>query len=326
MSDLIKISNVEVLAPVIEVRGEIINSNFAEISEAIRNVLININLEPTTDEEFGQAKQDATSIKEVENALNKAKEEALKQAAGIQALFDDIDDLSGELAKARLKLDKAVTEKTAEIKRDIYGNALSKVIAVSSSHYDKRIFEAMKNKRTLVSLRESASREVVLINAEVNAAREIIAEFEDKHGKSIVLDTAKLELMNAEALRTELQSRVDRLAADEEKKKAQAEAEAAKREIAKMKAEAEEAAKPAPALAQESPLEDSAPSTPEAPAKNHIDKRDEIKAEWDSFSQSVLDAFAMLKISRSNLWHIKNIDRAAKFSAAVNEGWKGVNQ
>lgn len=316
MSESIIISNVEVLSPVIEVKGEIIKSNFAEIRDAIRGGLSNINLEPSSDEEFGQAKQDIANIKTVENALKRAKEETLKQAQDIQSLFAEIDDVAGELAEVRLKLDKAVREQTQKVKGEIHAAAIEKLTVTSLTGYSDRVVQAMKNKRTIKSLQEAAEREVMLINSEVEAANVIMDEFESKHGKAIVLDKIKLERMSEEALRTELQSRVDRLAAEAEAKRLREEAEKAKQEATQAKAEAEEAKKPAPA--------------PQEPVRNAFDKRGNAsevdeREEWKAFEARVFEVFSILKAEGEKLTHPSNKAKLAQFKIAVNTGWKGVN-
>lgn len=226
------------------VTGEVVRGNLDLFKKAITEGLEALNMEPETDEEFGQAEQDVKGLKEAEGLISNGKAEALKQAKDLQALFDELDESGEEVRQARLALEKKVKAKKEEIRKDILADELAKVEAVSQEHYRGRIEQAMKSKRTLKSWRDAAKKERIFINTEVQNARAVIDRFKEKHGESIALDRNKLELMGCEALETELQSRVDRLAAEEARKKAEAEAAAAKAETEAVNKQAEEAGKP----------------------------------------------------------------------------------
>lgn len=308
------------LAPIVEVRGEITNTNFPQIKEMILAGLELVNTEPETDEEFGQAEQDTKNLKLVENALTKAKAEAIKQAEDIERLFADIDDTSEQCRQARLALEKKVKAKKEEIRKDILADELAKVEAVSQEHYRARMEGAMKGKRTLKSWRDAAKKERIAINSEVAKAHELIDRYTAQHGDKIALDRNRLELMGVEALETELQGRVARLAAEVARKKAEAEAAAAKAEAEAVKKQAEEAAKP-PLPAP--PLEDP-PKVDKIPVGRSDDQR-KADAEWQVFKGQVFAALAPLKAARDELECQGNISKATHFANAVNAAWKEVS-
>lgn len=302
------------------VTGEVVRGNLDLFKQAITDGLEALNMEPETDEEFGQAELDVKGLKEAENIIKSGKEEALKQAEDLQALFDELDESGEKVRLARLDLEKKVKSKKEEIRQDILAAELEKVEAVSQEHYRSRIETAMKGKRTLKSWRDAAKKERIAINSEVSKAHEVIDRYTAKHGDKVALDCNKLELMGTEALETELQSRVARLAAEEARKKAEAEAAAAKAEAEAAKKQAAEASKP--------PLPDPPFEDPPKVDKLQVGRSEDQRkadAEWQVFKGRVFAALKPLKEARDDLEHTINQERAAHFSNAVNAAWKEVN-
>lgn len=298
------------------VTGDVQRGNLDLFKNAIISGLQTINLKPSTDVEFGEANETVKKLAEVESLISNAKDEALKQAADLQSLFKELDETNEEVRQARLTLDKVVKAETAKRKSEIIEAGMETVTAVSSEHYRNRVTEAIKGKRTLKSMTEAVDKEVIVINAEVANARTIIAKFTDQHGDKIALDKNRLELMNHEALNIELQSRIDRLAAEAEKKKAQEEAAVARADAEQAKADAapKHEADPLPKPQKVGNIRTSGGSS--GPSADE---------EWKLFTQDIFAAFGGLKDKRAMLKHSSNIEKSTKFAGLVNEAWKAVN-
>ena len=148
------------IIPAIEVRGEIITSNFSEYRAAILEGVASINLALTTDEEFGQADLDAKTLTSVEGALKTCKESCLAQAVQPQALFDEIDETSEEVRKARLNLENQIKKRKEEVKSELIEDALA-TYDIDPRDARKQFLpglqNAIKGKRTLDSMRTALS-------------------------------------------------------------------------------------------------------------------------------------------------------------------------
>jgi len=112
---------------VIQLTGEITDTNFEEWQKDLIERIEGINLELKTEEEFGIASHHVTELKKAELALKEAKQSAIEQAADIQKLFAAIDDVSDAARTARLALDKQIKTRKEEIKEEIVNGGISRI-------------------------------------------------------------------------------------------------------------------------------------------------------------------------------------------------------
>lgn len=320
---------------VIEAKGEIVSSNFAEFAEQVRARLAEFNTDLRTDEDFDQAAADAKIIAGAEAALKAAKEKALADAEQLHALFAQMDDLTGELAKARLSLTKQINEQKEKVKASIIEAELTQLECDKSMRETFRPFiaEATKGKKNFQTMREATSVARTICNDKIGRAKRMLDEFVAEHGETLLPDRRNLEVTDPTALVGELRRRVEAAAAQAEAKRLREEAEKAKREAAEARAKAEEEAakreveriatttpepREEPAMAEPGPATESTTAEVEA----GIDRL----VEWNEFATVVKDVFAQLKPARALLMDPQNISRAAAFALLVNQAWKEVNK
>lgn len=266
----------------IEVTGMVTASNLAEYKAHALAVFESINRELVTDDQFADAEKTIKWAGEVESRLAAAKQHALSQTESIDALFRTIDDISSEARRVRLDLDKLVKARKDTIRLEIVTGG-AQALSAHLESLNKRLGKsympsvpadfagAIKNKRTLESMRDSVA--TALANAKIEASaiadriqanlttlRELGADHtflfsdtativlkapDDLHliVKSRIADHKAAEVVKEEATRVRIQA--------EEQAKAQAAADA---EIAAAKLASEEAiakaAQPAPIVVQ----------------------------------------------------------------------------
>lgn len=92
----------------IEVSGAVTASNLAEFKASALAVLGGINRDLQTDADFADAEQTVKWCGDVESRIKAAKENALAQTASIEEAFRVMDDVSAEVRRVRLDLDKLV--------------------------------------------------------------------------------------------------------------------------------------------------------------------------------------------------------------------------
>ena len=100
----------------IVIDSQIADTNFEEWKVPLLAVIETANKTLQTDEEFVQAEADVKTLKASEDALKSAKEAALKKAEDVFKLFNDIDEVSGAAADARLALQKQIKNRKQIIK------------------------------------------------------------------------------------------------------------------------------------------------------------------------------------------------------------------
>ena len=108
----------------IAITGKITASNFSEWKQSLIDVVKGSKRELTSDEDFVQADADVKNLKAGEDALAEAKDKALEQAAEINQLFTDIDEVSTEARDARLNLQSQIKKRKEEIKTQIIDGGL----------------------------------------------------------------------------------------------------------------------------------------------------------------------------------------------------------
>lgn len=303
----------------IKITGEIIESNFEDFKSRAQAHLQTINLEPATDAEFGEATEVVKGLKNAEDALKSAKEEALSKMEAVYSLFTGVDELTEEVRSMRLKLDKAVKTQKQKVKDEIILDALGSLVTTRNlPHFKSLIIEGVKGKRTIDSIESSAKAVVESANNGILESREVIESFTSKHGTSLVPDSDELELNDVELVKSKLETRLERYEREEIEKAQKA------KELAEAKA-AQEAAKPEPVA---EPVAEEVKPTP-VPTAEEAPKREEgmtADQEFAWFKGEVVKAFAPVKAARQNLKHSENSEKAEAFAKALGEAWKVFNQ
>lgn len=317
-----------VLLPiVIEVRGEIVSSNFAAFAALVRTRLSEINRSLATDDDFDQADKDSRAIKSAEADLKSAKERALSQSEDLQRLWDGIDGLSGELAKARLELEAQIKRRKEEVKVDVINAALARFDEIDApgakAIFRRSVEESVKGKRTVDSMKKAANQVMVIHLATIRNNRQAIETFEEGHGTTMTLDRHELELKSNDSVNAELRRRFDLKKAADENKRLAAEAETAKIEAKAAVKQAEEAGKP-----PLPPTRTAASGTQGDPGDNPFlaggatgSRQPTEHSEWDAFEKAFLAAFAPLKAARAALTFPRNISRAQLLANSLNSTW-----
>jgi len=323
----------EAITLIIEAKGEIISSNFPAFAEVVRAHLATFNRDLKTDDEFDQADADAKKIATAEAALKLAKQKALGDAEQLNALFAQIDDLSGDLSTARLDLQKQVAKRKEEVRAELIEEHLA--MFDIDPHDALRQFQAgmlamIKGKRTVDSMRTALRVYTATSQAIITKSRGIVNAFRDTHGPAMVMDSRELELQKPEAVEAELRRRLEAKKASDERELLKADADKARSEAdAARVALAESTKPPLPPSGQPA-----APAAISAPAANvaQSDERapwrdgDDRNEEWVGFRQIVFTTFHTLKAAKDGLRNISNVEKAGRFAAGVNAAWKGSQQ
>lgn len=220
----------------------------------------------------------------------------------VSDLINRTRGLGEQYSAKRLALGRALKDRKAEIIAGIKQDAIAS-ISIKHPEALRRISEAMKNKRTLESLKKHATAEARAIQAEVDQALEIIEE----HEASVLYDQTKLLVMNPEALRIELERRVERQRQEDEKARLRVEAEKAKAEQQK----ATEQPEPAPVP---TPPSNPGPLIPPLPFEEPENEAQELARYLDTLRSCL----APIRDARAALKHEGNIERVGKFAATLN--------
>lgn len=302
------------------VEGAITESNFENFKEFAEERIRSLNFEPETDEEFGQADLDSKDLQKFEKSLQLAEDEVLRQMEDVYALITGIGDLKGQSKKARLKLQKKVKEQKEEISLKIKEEALS---TIPFDHPDagKRIADAMKGKRKIETMRDAATQEAKKIEHEVQAARKIVEEAKSEHGDSIAYEERRLLAMAPEALRVEMDRRIERARSTAEMERLRIKAEAeAETETAKVPAPAPATAVSSPAPLPEPQKVGSIPVGRSVPVGRGPEKETEAE-EMARFIKIVVEAFKPVGGARKALVHPRNRERAEIFATEISAAW-----
>ena len=318
----------EIIPLNVSAKGEVLSSNLAEFRASVKTVLDSISLTPETDEEFGLAEQNVKMLKGAEDAVKAAKEKALKDAESLHQFFAALDDSSAEIRTARLTLEKKIAGEKEKIRTSLIEKALD--LLECAPHLRKREFgnamtDAIKSKRTIKSIEAALDAAVAKANNDIATNREIICEFIDVCGETLVLDMDELETKPTIYVEAELRRRQDAAKAAAERARLAEEARKAREEAQQVKAELKEQGKPpvppSPAVINMTAFEpDPEPVRAKAPAPSPAPVGEE--EEWRQFQDAVFDAFAQIKEARGKLAYPNNKRRVAYFAQAVNEAWK----
>ena len=261
----------------IEVTGMVTASNLAEYKAHALAVFESINRELVTDDQFADAEKTIKWAGDVETRLAAAKQHALSQTTSIDELFRTIDDISSEARRVRLDLDKLVKARKEAVRLEIVTEG-AKALAAHVGGLNIRIGKpfmpsvqadfagAIKNKRTVESLKDAVGTTLANAKIEANAVADKItmnlrALNEKPELAFLFSDVRDLVLKDPEFVAMSIKNRIadhqEKEAARIEAQRLQIEAQAQARadaEIAASKLASEEAiakaAQPAPIVVQ----------------------------------------------------------------------------
>ena len=210
---------------IIDIKGEIINSNFDAFCTQLKAVIKGISYKLVTDTDFELANDNAKNLKEAEQSLKAAKDRALEQADDIKKLFTAIDGISDEARTVRLDLERQIKARKEKRKKEIIEDALcASTVKPNAFHlYKGRIEKAIKGKRSFGAMEEAATIQSKCIKVAIECARYEIEKLTSKYGESLVPDRDKLESLPDNELSLELRRRAEKYEAEKELKAKQAE-------------------------------------------------------------------------------------------------------
>ena len=227
----------------IDVQGLVTRSNLPEFKSTALATIAAISTDLETDADFADAEKAVKWCKDVEQRLKAAKEHALSQTSTIEELFRTLDDIAERTRAKRLSLDKLIKARKTEIRVDIQREAI-KALADHVKALDERIgkpymppeaaqapfAQAIKNKRTIASLRDAVNTELAQAKIRANEAADRIQnnlrtlkEHSDGY-KTLFSDAKDLVRKNPEDLLAIIKARIaehqeEQRRADEEKKR-----------------------------------------------------------------------------------------------------------
>lgn len=170
-------------ALLVEVTGMVTASNLEGFRDHALAVFGSITTDLETDKDFADAEKTVKWCKEVEVRLDRAKDQALSQTASIDELFRAIDSIKAEARSKRLELDRAVKSRKDNIRAEIISaanNALVEHLADLHAAFTgfpgafklppatADFAGALKGKRTVTSLRDSADAELARVKIETS--------------------------------------------------------------------------------------------------------------------------------------------------------------
>ncbi|WP_423196756.1 YqaJ viral recombinase domain-containing protein [Cupriavidus sp. H19C3] len=219
----------------LEMRGEVTASNLVAYRDHAFAVFAEINLEPSTDQEFADADKTAKWCGDIEVRIEAAKEHALSQTSSLDTAFRIMDEVSAEARRVRLNLEKTVKVRKEMIKeqiirggRDAFTAHVSGLKAETGGAWVEMgmpdFAGAAKGKRSVDSIRDAV--DTLLANAKIaadSAAKRIrtnIAYFDDaiKGHEALFADRLGLVVKQLDDLRLVVDTRIAKHKADEEAK------------------------------------------------------------------------------------------------------------
>jgi hypothetical protein len=325
-------------------KGEVLSSNLPEFRDAVVAFVGAINRELVTDEQFGQAEIDVKRLKSIEEGTLAAKEKALRDAETLHALFVSLDEIAEIPRQARLDLSGLIDRQKKAVRAQLVADALNRIECAAHlrlKNFGAVVESSIKGKRTLDSMQKALDIIVGSLNAQIAAAKAIIAEWEATNQERVP-DADALEIEQPETVRLKLQARTDARKAAEERKRLEEEQarerkrladEAAAERAARVKAEAEAKAQeernytpqgeslPTQVLPQAAPIVESLP-TSEPAQEFALTAEENADEELARLCFAIRAAFLPIRAVRESLKHQRNIDLAKAFASNVNVSFK----
>lgn len=260
---------------ILSTESKVLSTNIDSFKQQADKYLASLTQTFETDEDFGRAKEEAKTLKELEDKTRTVIENVLNGNQEIATLIDTAKEIAERFRTERLIREKLVKTKEAEIKQQLAEqaiteinearNQLAKVSDISIAlemtfpkhNIANRIAESQKNKRTIDGLTKAINAEKTLIISQLamEATRLTNRLEQIKAAGKIWLFNDAVELIASnDDLAPIIQQRVEAEAQREAELKAKAEQEA------KEKAETQAALKAKLQQAQEANIEQ-APQT-----------------------------------------------------------------
>ena len=214
--------------PAVSVRLEgklVVASNLPDFAAALRAFIARIPAKPDTDQDFANAESACKALKRAEDALTAGEDAALGEVVDFEAMRRQVRDLK-ELARAtRLATEKLVTARKEQIRVEIVGSGVATLrehIAALNARLGKPYMPqvpadfagAVKNKRTLDSLRSAVNDELARAKIESSAIADRIQinlgtlrEMASAHA-FLFADTAAIVLKQPDDLALLVKSRI----------------------------------------------------------------------------------------------------------------------
>lgn len=243
----------------IELKGEVTASNLAEFKATALAAISSVNRDLKTDADFADADKAIKWCGDIESRLAAAKEHALSQTASIDALFKALDDIAAESKRVRLDLTKVVDRRKVEVREQAIVRArsvLDKHIATLTAEIAPMRLPAIaadfagaiKGKRTVASMQDALDGVLavakIAAEADARAIRANLAAFKERAAgfEFLFADLAAIVHKAADDFGLLVQARIDgHRAAEAEKARRAAEAEAQRIAAAEQRAREQEA-------------------------------------------------------------------------------------
>ena len=171
---------------VIKITGTVQDSNFGEWKEAALSEIKSANKTLVTDDDFAEAEETVKKCKKAEITIANAKQSALHQTVDISKLFTDLDELSAELAKTRLALEKQIKNEKEQRKNKVVRDGIEsiditfrKILGINTDLSSvlrpdyTRFEQAVKGKKSIMSMIDAVTGEV---EAEERRLAAVVAE------------------------------------------------------------------------------------------------------------------------------------------------------
>jgi|694.fasta_scaffold08531_22 hypothetical protein len=165
---------------IVEITGKVLTSTLPEFASAARAYIEQINMLPSTDEEFGEAEAVAKELERNEKLLEEKEVEVINQTSDISQIIQTLKSVKGLMRDTRLTLTKVVKIRKEAIKGDILEEAKNRVAAALAEAEEKTkpiklrgfvalplLDDAAKNKKTPESI-------AAAVNSVANSAVKII--------------------------------------------------------------------------------------------------------------------------------------------------------
>ena len=266
----------------VEVEGKVIATNIDHFKSQALAVFDSISTELVTDQDFADAESAVKGCKEVESRLQATKDNVIGQMSTVDELIRALDDVFEISRRKRLDLEKLVKQRKEARRSEIQEQAVKAL----SDHYAtinatladgislalpvgfrRDVAEAMKGKRTITSLIDSADQALadakLAANAEADTIRANLKQYDELAGdyRHLFADLRSLVGKPADDFANTIKLRISEHKAELDRK---AEAERKLKEQEEQR-QAEEAQRQA---GQKDTAEKGAETATEAPAAN----------------------------------------------------------
>lgn len=164
----------------IAIKGEVTQSNLVEFKDAATVFISNIKTELVSDQDFADAESMTKFLDDAEKNIESAKTAAIAQTSSIDELMRTMDFIKNQLRDKRLTLEKLVKFEKENRKNLIVKNVNDKftktlkdlsveILPISLSYPSFTFADALKNKKTLASMEDSADTMRAEKEAMINA-------------------------------------------------------------------------------------------------------------------------------------------------------------